>query len=457
MSEQELVHLTRVGDWLISTISKVIASMPPEARGISGMARWLGVHKATCQRVVEGVQLSEGGLTAFIRFPGVRALRQFLSTCESRGVDAEVVAAARAAVDQFAQVLEQHDVSQRGLVDLIASMRARGTQVGGGEQAGGPGEDSLARKRSEEQRRALFGASRGLTGEEVELKAAVAVMWRSPIERDRVRVAVISSLRGIHRQRTARPIVPFILSGPETHPTNRGEARATDATTHALIERFSSTAVRTVKLPSGHARTLLVADTDGSPVRGHSGLDVTVMFRSDTPLNPLAHRDARLSAAVRIVQPTRQLVSRVYIHRSLLASARADVGVYSMAAPPGDGPSGSPDECWYERFPESPVVGVLDESTIVREHSRERDHPTTRFGFGADGVSRWVAALSTYVFGTNSLREQDFRAFEVRERYPVWQTEYRVSFDEARVPVGGDDSDGSRIVVVDREQRRVTE
>ncbi len=458
MSEEELIHLTRVGDRLVSTIGQVIASMPAEARGISGMARWLGVHKATCQRVVEGVQQSDGGLSAFIRFPGVRALRQYLSNCDARGLNAETIEAARAAVDQFQRALDQHEVSQRGMVDLIASMRSRGVSADGGDDAPASGDDGLSRKRSEEQRRSLFGASKRLTGEEVELKAAVAVLWPSPAEPDRVRVSVISSLRGIHRERSARPIVPFILSGSQEHRTLRGEGSSADVPTHALIDRFSSTAVRTVKLPSGHARTLLVADTEGSPLRGHSGLDVTVMFRSDSPLSPLTHREARLSSAVRIVQPTRQLVNRVYVHRSLLASTRAVAGVYSMAALPGDSPAGAPDECWYERFPETPMVRLLDESSVLREHARERDHPARRFGFGSDGINRWVAALSAYVVSANALREEDFHVFEVRERYPVWQTEYRLSFDEVRVSDGvAQAPDQSKIVVLDQQRPRVTE
>ena len=67
MSEHDLMRIRRVGDRLRAGLRTLVEGFPPSARNISGMSRWLGVHKATCQRIVEGLDPGRDGLTAFSR------------------------------------------------------------------------------------------------------------------------------------------------------------------------------------------------------------------------------------------------------------------------------------------------------------------------------------------------------------------------------------------------------
>jgi hypothetical protein len=400
MSEQELVRLQRVGDRLISTFSALIEQLPADARGISGMARYLGVHKATCQRIVEGAQQSDDALAAFLRFPGVRALRLHLKACRKRAVDGAVVEACEAAVRQFDDELEHYQVSHRGLIDLIASLRA----------AEDGGDSALHRRRAMEQRRALFGAARRLTGEETEAKVVVAIIRPAEVNEDRLAITVACSLLGVSRETFARPIVPFILAGH--HPEREGRAADEAPAKYQLLPKLSTTGLRTVRLAGSGGRTLLVVETEGEAgARGGEPVDVSLLFRTAAQLNPAKRPGERITAAVRVTQPTHHLLADVYVDRRLPIRAMPVGGCFALTAPPGNAPDGGADDCWFDRFPES--VGIAPLS-----------------GFGGSGrmnpTQKRASELARLAFEADALDREDFVAFRTEVKYPVWQSEYRV-------------------------------
>lgn len=404
MAQNDLVILERLGDRLISAFARLIGALPAQSRGISGMSRYLGVHKATCQRLVEGVTKSDQGVSAFVRLPGVEALQALLRACRKKGVDAARIEACDAAVDRWEAEMRSRGVSQRGLVDLIASLRT-GKEVGPSD---------LTERRAMEQRRALYGAARRLTGEDVAIKIGIGVIeplhggsGASTAAR-RFRVTAVAALLGVRRELFARPIAPFVISGshdalPIVRPGGVQPNRA--PTTFQLLPEFSTAGLHAVRLAETEARTLLVVDTDGTP-EGES-VDVAVLFTAEMTLP----KGVRISAAARVVQPTQTLVNDVYVHAALARDAHPTAGCFALTATPGDRPGGGPDECWHDRFPESARPYEL------------RGQETTG---GRAGRAESVAdRLARRVFELRGMDADRFRAWRTLVRYPVWQSEYR--------------------------------
>lgn len=398
MPKQDLITLERLGERLISSFARLIQGLPESGRGISGMARHLRVHKATCQRVVEGATKCDQGLSAFVRFPGVEALRGFLKACRKKGVEEGRIEACEAAVARWEQELDERGLSQRGLVDLIASIRA-GTRAGA----------ELSERRATEQRRALYGAARRLTGEDVEAKVTVGFLERIDERRSgrTYRATLVSALLGARRESFARPIAPFIIS--DADELREGEP-VTQSVRHGftLLTQFSTTGLKAVKVSESDRRMLLVVDAE-SAGGSDAAVDVAVMFTTEFTLP----EDARLSAAARIVQPTQTLVHDVYLSGELAREAKPMTGCFALTAPPGDAPGGGPDECWYDRFPD----GTRPERIPARASGENRKR----------GPEATAIRLAAHVRQLRGISEgADCRGFRTIVRYPVWQSEYRM-------------------------------
>ena len=411
--------IRRAGDRLRSAIRALINALPDEEQGISAMSRYLDVHKATCQRIVEGIERSGDGAAALVRFPGVAGLRLVVEAAQHRGVPSATAEAALSAIAGYEELLSQNGKTQRGLVQLVSSLRRNIDDSG---QADDPASPTRSR-------RALFEAAREVSGEEVDVKAACSLMMPHPSDPKRLFVCVISSLNGVRRQLFSRPIVPFVLGASWSRSfagatRSRPSNPSPDLPTFELLPDFSTPNLNLVKLEAADARTLLLVDLKKPADAPHTGAsrrgvtlgpaDVAVRFTTTAKPNPVHVPGAWLDTAGRITQPTRLLVIDIYVHTSLIADRVPVVGCYSLAAPPGDSVQGTPDQCWHERFPEYPQLQKLSRSRDVI-HCPEFPRQVT---------------LSERLFASNDIAPDHFAGFRCVVEYPLWQSEYRVYFFE---------------------------
>lgn len=398
MNHAELEQLTRDGEAMIAAFSRVVSAMPPEGQGIGPMSRFLGVHKGTCQKVVEGANGSSGGLHAFARFPGVSALSMYLDACRSHGIQGDVIEAAEVAVRRLDSILERYDVSQRGLLDLIAAAKPNES-------------DAAIADRSHVERRALFAAAKRVTGESMDSKIGLATVIPHPTLAGKLRIVGMVALQGVQREPYARPISFAIRPASPQHVGPKDPSTVPEV---ELVEEFSTTGISFVRVGVERVRTAIVINTDNVPPprRGKQrGVDATMLFSSDSAPNPRVNNMAHLGAAMRVYSPTRRLWHAVCVHRDLLPKSGpvARAGCFALTAPGGDHPDGAYDVCFHERFPE-----------LVRA---EKYNPQ---GPARDPSSRMAKALAARIFERERYDFRDFTCWFSSVAYPLWQTEYRL-------------------------------
>lgn len=406
--EHDLIRARRVGDRLRSTFTRVLESLPPEARTIGGMSRWLGVHKATCQRVVEGTTRARDELEAFERFPGVDGMKNHLRACAERAVDATRVAAADAAVDDYAQFLREVGHTQRSLIAELSRFRGRSPDA----------KSEAEQAAAEHRRRTLYEAAREFTGEESECKAVVAVISGVPGEPGKIRITVGSRLAKIVHRSFARPISPFRLTDyrAPTQPTSPGSSDSSPAglPVFRVLDRLSSAGLRVNTIETAPGRTILVAEPQSRDQDGSTPpVDLAIVFAPHVQSDPRAPGGVRLSLAARIVEPARALVLDLYIERALQLDYQPTIQCVTPNAPPGDRPGVDTSSLWHERFPEWPTlvnVGVRPEPAGSALHPR-------------------VNELASETLAMAGLVAEDCSLTRCEVRYPVWQSEYRVTFD----------------------------
>lgn len=420
--QQQLARIRRVGDRLRSTLRAVVANLPAESRGISSMARHLKVHKATCQRLVEGLAAEGDGASSLTRLPGVDGLRLILKAAKAKGVPEPVLEQARAAVDGFDELLTSLDVTQTGLNRLIAALGRTG-----GKQAQASEQVALTHRRD------LFRAARSVTGEQQDVKSVVLLVRPDPADPALLRTALLATMVGVERELFARPITPFVLGAVWSQSAQSSAAAPSSSMpvpSFELVPQFSSAGLRGVPLESGSGRTAQVVEFPGSEASSSHTLgpaDVSALFVGSTKSNPTTDHDARLVFGARIAHPTRLLVMDVYMAADLAALARPVAGAYALSAPAGDTAEGAPERCWHERFPESPAVQIAPGAAVAPPAD------------GGSGVAVSVAPgphafarqteLANYAFEREAIpaaMRQNMVRYRVVVEYPLWQSEYRM-------------------------------
>lgn len=427
MQEPDLVQVRKVGDRLRSAVRGMVDSFPPPARSISGMARYLELHKATCQRVVEGLEHVSDSLESFARLPGTRGLYTLVEAAERKGgAHQEQSRVLRGAIGEYEELLKTHGRTQAGLVKLIDSMR--------GEQDA-PSVVVVrrgSRDRARDRRKALFDAARVLTGEEVQTKSAVGVLYPDPKRPKMLRVAIASTLAGVVRHPFSRPIAPFVVGSTWARLRNgqgSGDAAGIEGEvpTYELLEYFSTTGLKSTKLSEEGGRLALTVDLESRGAMAGMGMrdpkdptamgpaDVAVLFRTTSKMHPSHDAEAVTDFAVRISQPCKDMVMDMFVHKSIPVKAPGQAWAYSLSAPPGDTTEGCPEVCGHERFPESAPVATMN--------------PMGR-GAATKCAYERQDDLIEHIFAAERLSRGEFGWHRVQVAYPMWQTEYRVRYEK---------------------------
>lgn len=378
------------------------------------MSRWLDLHKATCQRIVEGLDPGRDGLTAFSRFPGTEGMRNHITAAQAHGVNATLVEAAADAVAEYETLLSSYGHTQRGLVRIIESLRI---------EAAGP-EGQPDRELAEDQRKALFDGAKRVTGEELRGKGVVVIIRPRPGQPARLEATMYTHLTGVRRHTFSRPIVSFMFSGFWSHTEEpRPTGIAAEHLPFRIVEEFTTAGLSTDTIGVEDAKTIVTVDLANVPTDG-DGLgpaDACLEFTSVEVPNPLWDPKLRLNVACRISSPARAMVMDVFLHHTIASSVVPVVGSYALSAPPGDSPDGGPDECWYERFPDSPELRQLGRASDTRPRALLSRHEE----------------LVQYAFKRNDqLNPSDFLGYRCEVAYPIWQSEYRAYFSVPRPEVG---------------------
>jgi hypothetical protein len=404
--------LTQLAQRLRAVFSQLIEQFPSRARSMGGMATWLGVSKSTAQRVYEGIDTNRSPIDALRRLPGPIALKAVVDAAKERLGVIDPVLHAAAAVEQFEQTIAATSRSRQAFVDLLS--------MGLG--------DANAALPTKAERRALYAAALKVCGESLNAKSTVSIIEPTGKPADKaasLQESVLVTLLGARRRTFARPVVASILAGwwsrenqagvwtGDLRPAMPSKAASPSLEAH-IVDRFCTGALRPVRLEGKDSRTALLIDFPDTPDRDNwlGPLDVSVRFISKGLSNPLTNPNSRISAAVRIHQPTQLLIHDIYVHQSIASRAMPTPGLFSFAATPGDVPGSGTSSDWFERLPDDTRVMVLGHGAAPQPAAECPRHYD----------------LARYAIEAAQIDPTQFMGFRVLVEFPVWQGEYRINF-----------------------------
>jgi len=408
----------RVGDRLQGEFRTLIRAFPLDARTIGGMSRWLGVTKPICQRLLRAVRHRGNGVTALSFFPGERGLHQFLQAAQDQGCDAGLVAAASAAVDRYAALIDAHGGSQARLLAALESMGDETTQ-----------DAAAATDRMLEARMSAFEGLRQVTRREFDTQ--VAVFLYRPCADDPARVDCVTAMGmiGIRRSAGSLPICPVNrfsygtreeIDEADIHIARLGDGPVATGAPVSVLAEFCSKPLPTVVAREEAGQVPVLIDPDSA---SRDPLDVVLGTRFPHMRHPALGEIKMQDCSLVSEGPARNLLMSIHLHRSLAKASIPSLGCFALgnrgpvAAPDtgehGISPTNLASQRWFDRLPDRPQLEHLG---LGLEQTGSKKYPR-------------ITALIEYLCASQGWDPGEFVGYRCQVEYPVWGVQYLVSFD----------------------------
>lgn len=399
LSDDEWAKADRVATRLHAELHRVVAGLPEHARGASGMARHVGVLRATCQRVVAAIQEPAPSPAVLGRLPGAEGLRQFLEGLRRSGASETDVAAAESAVEQFARLIDELGGSQTRLAERVAMS---GTAPQEREALGGV-----------TSREDLFESAVRITGRRCEVALSIYIFRPAPGDPASLERALGKAMIG---HGSLPGAMPMVLSSGDTLASEEDAVRLLNdrspkgRTPEAILRPFTTQPLPTVTSRGTKGKLLQVIDPEAL-AEGQT-VDVVTALRGSHPMFDPASGKATLDAVWSLVNcPSRRLVLDVYLHRDMERDYRPslDCQIWNPGLDLGD-------DRWVTRVPGHPRLELLGPGL---EQAACESYPRH-------------AELTRYLFERVGWHAGEFEGFRCEVPYPVWRAGYCMVFEHVK-------------------------
>jgi len=405
-----LTELRRVGESLQGDFDALIGAFPSHARGASEMSRWLGVSRPVCQRLVAAVRRVQDGAEVVAALPGVKGLQEVVERARRLGCDETAVANASRAAERYGTLIDRCGGSQAELIRLAERVRS----------GAGPEETGTIAAR-----RAMFEAARAIMDRWAECKFSVIALRPMPEDSAYIEHAAVTGYAGLNGGPRAQPLCQHtrLASGLEGDTGSSPlrslvEGRPLQGeTARALVPEFCTEPLPRVSIRRASSGLLLVVEVSGAG-------DVVLADRSWGGQHPRMSDPPVVNVSTLVDPPCRYYSLVMMLHRELARECVGTAGCYVLGArgtvasavgPDGKVSSRRPTERWFDRAPEAVALEQLSPGL---EQLADPGYPK-------------LGALTRHMFAEVGWDADEFVTYRVALEYPVWSTEYLISFDFA--------------------------
>lgn len=398
LSDSEWAEAGKVASRLHAELGRAIGGLPEHAQHASGMARHVGVLRATCQRVVQAVH--EGGSAGMLaKLPGVEGLRQFVEGLRGAGIPAADVESTLSAVEAFERLITLTGGSQAKLVERLSRTSAPVSREGG-----------LA---GVEDRESLYWSATRVTGRRCRVSLSVYAFRPSPEDPGVLERALAKGLIG---SLSTPGGLPVVLSSGNTLATGREPSETTldrssemrGRTPEAILPEFTTDPLPMVTSRGRNGTLFQVIDEQASAAG--EPIDVVTALRASAPMfDPQTGRPS-LDAVWSLVScPSESLILDVYLHQEM--ERRYRPAIEALLWKPGL--DITEDERWTIRLPHQPKLQLLGRG----------------LGGSASELYPRHASMSRSFFEHIGWDPTEYIGFRCELRFPIWRAGYCMSFE----------------------------
>ena len=403
LEKEDLIALNRTGENLKSVLRHIVAKFPHSAQTITGMSHWLEFNRSNCQRILNGVQKSKNGQQVLCFLPGIAGLQEFLLQASKKPLETQLILEASKAIEVFDSQIKKYARSHAELKRILSNNSVKNNQYN----------SSLTAVEKREQH---YLASKQLIGSSVDILFSCYIIKENDDNKEFLQEVAMISKRGIQRSKASPPFVQFYTHPhPEgfTSPENISKNSRLDTSQFRIgvIDELSSEGV--LQAYSSYSTSnsgIVFNDIEGNDC---APFDATFLFSNPDELaNPLVHQSQCSSTSVSIKNPTKKLLTLVFLEKKIDRCSTVNVGCYSGNQKVEEGKLRA-DDMWTERLPEFPELNVL-----------HPDSPRARVN---DELQ--IGEMSDYLFTYSNFNKDDFVCYLLEVDYPIWSSTYRVYFE----------------------------
>lgn len=369
------------------------------------MSRLLSVDRAVCQRLVYTLSKGEPDVRSLVDFPGPDGLRSIIQALTRRRLaDAAALAAAKAAVDRYEEVLKAVAGSQRKLKQLLDE---ESPVVIAGRPGNGLADPTLsARKR-------LFNPAAEITGRWTETLVSMRfIRYVSNPVSTRESVTLRAYLGHVaNRDAIAMETGESSLNaapGKELGFKTLAQLPAKGSTPGILLPEFCSDPLPRVVSQSDETLASHIIDLPESQLGKPTNIVIAARDSREEP-HPATWRPPIAEVSILNLFPSRRLIYDVFLHREL--ASRCLPSASAHLSTPGHMLGGV--SRWTTRLQgriSLQLLGVGLSNAHCAAYPRQQE-------------------LAAHVYSQLGWDPDDFVGYRVEVAYPVWRAQYSMRFD----------------------------
>lgn len=398
----EASRIEQIGQRLATEVRLFVRTLPIPARGVRGMAEFLGVDRNLCQRVLAASKLD--GLGFLLQTPSPAQLQRLVEGATLKGVDPDRLLGLRAAVETFSSLVIEGERAPGAFRRRVRALMLPAT----------------AEKQTADEASpfaALHRASVDVAGSELEARINVGLMWPMPQTRLGVNVLMIQGHVGYSARTGGMPMVAQFAdwdSDAQGRPIAETLVSATGRDAKRVLLREFCSEPAPSMVASGTPASGEHVLEPGMLAAGQKATVFTAVSVVQDPHPLLDPEDRIRSFNAHMRLPSRRFLFDIFLHRSL-ASACVP-GCSAQAWSPNLHINPLTD--WANAIPGGVRLEILgSDPRHLASDAWDRHGEVVRRAFAIAGCS-----------------PTDFIGHRMDVRMPVWGAHYVISFDFSHAP-----------------------
>jgi hypothetical protein len=405
-STEHRATFERVGQRLCAEVRQFVRVLPVSARGVRGMAEYLGVDRNLCQRVLAAAR--KDGLEFLLITPGPAQLQQLVEGAAIKGLDAERLVGLRTAIEAFSSLVIEGEAApgsfRRRVRELLSPTISPTT-----EQTSAPDPFDL-----------LHRAATQVAGCELDARINVGLMWPRRDLHMGVNVLMIQGHVGYAARPDGMPIVAQFadwVADAAGRPV--AEALVNDSGTDSkrvLLREFCSEPTPQL-VPSGATDAGEHVLEPRTLPRGAKASVFTAVSTVQDPHPLLDATDRIRSFHAHMRLPSRRFLFDLYLHRSLASACVPGCAVQTWS-------------------PNIHINPLADWANVIPGGGGGVRLEILGSGLRQTQSTAWPRhdELVRRAFSIAGRDSSDFIGHRMDVRLPVWGAHYIMAFDYTHAP-----------------------
>lgn len=421
LATHEHAKAEQVARRLVAELQSVVTALPKTAHTPTGMARVLDMNRTIAHRIMSALGEAQANpLRTLALVPGIEALRQFVQKAgEIRpALSPELIVAASAAVEAFGSLIQSLAGSHAKLIARI-EVTSRRNQV-----------STILPGRRLETRKAMFETTAALSGRLIGVRTSISIVRPVPGNPEYIEYVHVSA----RTKRQARPdAIPLVLLStlchrnadsvpePSTQYRSIDNAPFTAASGLPLLHEFVGWPTPGVTMRQHDDKLLYLIEPPAAVEESSDWIsEPDLVTGHRVPMmsaHPLRQSPPIFGEVLSVSDAIEWMVMDVYLHHSLASCAVPSMGLYfGHRAVNCD-----LTDRWFDLLKGAPLMEVLGPGISASDTDAYPRH----------------GELTRHVFdrlaGTGAgWNPEEFVGYRCNERYPLWGSDYVMSFDFRR-------------------------